>query len=248
MEQTPFHLHGKKILVTGASSGIGKATVHFLKQMGADVIITARDQERLHQLAFETGISPHDIFSCDLNNKSERDILITAISNIDGMVYCAGVVHPFPVKFIDERKIEETMKINYEAAVLLTGGLLKHKKINNGSSLVYLSSISSQRPLKGATLYGGSKAALEAFVKVLAQETAPQKIRANSVSPAMVKTPMFDRAAEMVSKEEMDKHIATYPLGVGYPEDVAHAVSFLLSPASRWITGTNIILDGGLLL
>jgi NAD(P)-dependent dehydrogenase (short-subunit alcohol dehydrogenase family) len=125
---------------------------------------------------------------------------------------------------------------------------LKNKKLNKNASLVFLSSISGQHPHKGGTLYAGSKAAIESFAKVLSLELYPQGIRANCISPAMVKTPMFDQAADEMSKEEMEKHIGKYPLGVGLPEDVANAAIFLLSPAARWITGINITLDGGFLL
>jgi NAD(P)-dependent dehydrogenase (short-subunit alcohol dehydrogenase family) len=159
-----------------------------------------------------------------------------------------GTVHPFPVRFLDQQKMDQTLNINFEAPVLMTSALLKAKKVKAESSLVYLSSISSGRPQRGAAMYGASKAAIESFVKVLAQELHVQKIRVNSIAPAMVKTPMYDRAEEMVSKEEMDNHVSKYLLGVGYPDDVANAVVFLLSPASRWVTGINLILDGGILL
>jgi NAD(P)-dependent dehydrogenase (short-subunit alcohol dehydrogenase family) len=248
MEQTPYHLHGKRILVTGASSGIGRVTAAFIAKMGGEVILSGRDEARLKETAAEANCKAENIFIADLTSEAERKNLAEKIPAIDGLVHCAGHVHPFPVKFIDQAKMDQTLSINFEAPVLMTAAILKAKKINNGASLVYLSSISSDRPQKGAALYGGSKAALESFVKVLAQELSTQNIRVNSVAPAMVKTPMYDKAEEMVTKEEMDKHVAKYLLGVGYPEDVANAVVFLLSPASRWITGINLILDGGILL
>jgi NAD(P)-dependent dehydrogenase (short-subunit alcohol dehydrogenase family) len=132
--------------------------------------------------------------------------------------------------------------------VLLMAALLKAKKIAMQASLVFLSSISGQHPHKGGAMYAGSKAALEAFVKVLALELYPQGIRANYISPGMVKTPLYDKAEQDASKEVMDAHVNQYPLGVGYPEDVANAAIYLLSSASRWMTGTNLTLDGGFLL
>jgi NAD(P)-dependent dehydrogenase (short-subunit alcohol dehydrogenase family) len=248
MEQTPFHLHNKRILVTGASSGIGRQTAVMIREMGGEVVLTGRDEIRLKETATAAGAPFTDIIAADLTSAEERAMLAEKIPHIDGLVHCAGHVHPFPVKFIDQAKMDQTLSINFEAPVLMTAVLLKAKKINNGASLIYLSSISSNRPQKGAALYGGSKAALESFVKVLAQELSTQQIRVNSLSPAMVKTPMYEKAEAMVSKEEMDKHVAKYLLGVGYPEDVANSAVFLLSPASRWITGINLTLDGGILL
>ncbi len=243
---TPFHLHGKTFLVTGASSGIGSHTAKRITEMGGNVILNGRDAARLSATAEECGTT--EIIAADICTPEGRELIAKKVTGLDGLVNCAGTVHPFPVRFIDQKKMDQTMQINFEAPVLLTSLLLKEKKIKPESSLVYLSSISSARPQAGASLYGASKAGIESFVKVLAQELHSSKIRVNSVAPAMVKTPMFDRAEEMVSKEEMDNHLEKYLLGVGHPEDVANAVIFLLSPASRWITGINLILDGGVLL
>ncbi|MGL4599390.1 MAG: SDR family NAD(P)-dependent oxidoreductase, partial [Bacteroidia bacterium] len=167
---------------------------------------------------------------------------------IDGLVWCAGVVNPFPIRFLDEKKLHETFSINYDAVVLTLAGLLKHKKMNRGASLVFMSSISAAHPHKGGALYGGSKIALETFSKTLALELYPQKIRSNCISAAMVQTPMYEQAEEKMSKEEMDKHISRYPLGTGKPDDVAHAAIYFLSDASSWVTGTTLTLDGGFLL
>ena len=244
---TPFHLHGKKILITGATSGIGSHTAVRIAEMGGEVVLNGRNTEKLNALAPQCG-SNALIVAADISTQEGRDSLAKAIPPVDGLVNCIGTVHPFPVRFLDQQKMDQTLNVNFEAPVLMTSALLKAKKIKAESSLVYLSSISSHRPQRGAAMYGASKAAIESFVKVLAQELHTSKIRVNSVAPAMVRTPMYDRAEEMVSKEEMDNHISKYLLGVGYPEDVANAVIFLLSPASRWVTGINLILDGGILL
>lgn len=248
MEKTPFHLDGKKILVTGATGGIGNETALTILKMGGEVFLSGRDEAKLLAVADRLKIPHTSIIAADLVSEEGRKKLVAAVPQLDGIVHCAGHVFPFPVKFLDQQKMDETMKINFDAPVLMTGALLKAKKINAGASLVYLSSISSHRPQRGASMYGGSKAALESFVKVLAQELSVQKIRVNTISPAMVKTPMYDKAEEMVSKEEMDKHVEKYLIGVGGPEDVANAAIYLLSPASKWVTGINLILDGGILL
>lgn len=245
---TPFHLSGKKILITGATSGIGSHTAKRISEMGASVILHGRNRDKLEEVRSSCVSGSGEIILSDIGTTEGRSQLVSACEPVDGFVNCIGAVQPFPVRFIDQRKIDETMKVNFEWPLLLTSELIKFKKFKPGSSLVYLSSISSDRPQRGATLYGASKASIEAFVKVLAQELSTQKIRVNSVAPAMVRTPMYDRAEEMMSKEEMDIHISRYLLGVGYPEDVANGIIFLLSPASRWITGTNLIMDGGLLL
>ena len=245
---TPFHLHDKTILLTGASSGIGSHTAWRIKEMGGEVVLAGRNEERLMETATKCGVGKESIVVADITTVEGREHLANTVPAIDGLVNCVGTVHPFPVRFLDQQKMDQTLNINFEAPVLMTSALLKAKKVKAEGSLVYLSSISSGRPQRGAAMYGASKAAIESFVKVLAQELHVQKIRVNSIAPAMVKTPMYDRAEEMVSKEEMDNHVSKYLLGVGYPDDVANAVVFLLSPASRWVTGINLILDGGILL
>ena len=243
--QTPFHLTNKTILITGASSGIGRQAAIDCAVMGAHIIITARDAKRLddtYQLLSGNG---HHIAACDLLDEAAITSLSKNIPPLDGVVHCAGMVKPFPVQFINSQKIDETLHTNFYTAACLTSALFKAKKINDGASLVFLSSISGQYPGKGNSMYAASKAALEAFAKTVAAEYAHKKIRANCISPAMVKTPMYDNSAEGEFKEAMDKHIAQYPLGIGYPQDVANAIIFLLSQASRWITGINIFMDGG---
>jgi NAD(P)-dependent dehydrogenase (short-subunit alcohol dehydrogenase family) len=244
----PFSLSGKTILITGASSGIGAITAKSIHQMGATPVLTGRNSSKLGELALSLGMKQGDYIPCDITQADELNMLAQSVPSLDGLVHCAGTVNPFPIKFLDQKKISETLRVNYEAPVLMMAALLKAKKMNANASLVFLSSISGQHPHKGGAMYGGSKAAIESFVKVLALELFPQGIRANCISPGMVKTPMYDKAANDMSHEEMDKHVAQYPLGVGYPEDVANACIYLLSPASRWVTGINLTLDGGFLL
>jgi NAD(P)-dependent dehydrogenase (short-subunit alcohol dehydrogenase family) len=245
---TAFHLNDKTILVTGASSGIGMQTAISISKMGGKLILTGRNKENLKTTLSQLNGEGHKLIVADLLKEDERNKLIEELPMVDGIVHSAGTVNPFPIKFIDQEKLNETMNINYEIPVLLMAGVMRKKKINPKASIVFLSSVSGQHPHKGGSLYASSKAALEAFSKALALEVYLQGIRSNCVSPAMVKTAMYDVAEKGMSKEIMDEHISQYPLGVGYPEDVANAIIFLLSDASRWITGINITLDGGFIL
>lgn len=245
MNSTPFHLTGKTILVTGSSSGIGREVAKVISDMGGNVYVTGRHSERLEESAQNCNGTA---FRADLTVNEDRISLVKQLPNLDGVVHCAGTVNPFPIRFITEEKIDETMNINYNSIMLLMAELFKKKKLNNGASIVYLSSISGQHPHKGGALYASSKAAIEALSKVTALEYYSIGIRSNCISPAMVKTKMFDEAARDMSKQSMDEHIQKYPLGVGYPEDVANAAVFLLSDAARWISGINLTLDGGFLL
>lgn len=243
-----FQLNNKTILITGASSGIGRATAIKCAGMGGRLVITGRNSVKLQETFNNLTGENHCIIEGDLTEEKSLNNIIQDCPELDGVVHCAGVVHPFPIGYINSEKINQTFKPNFYAAVELTNKLFKSKKINHHASLVFLSSISGQHPHKGGAMYAASKAAIEAFSKTIALEFASKAIRSNCLCPAMVKTAMFDTAAEGITEEAMEMHIKKYPLGVGYPEDIANAAVFLLSPASRWITGTNIVLDGGLLL
>lgn len=245
---TPFHLNNKTILVTGASSGIGKQVAISAAEMGATVILTGRNETKLNSTKAELNGDNHLVIVADLLNENQRKSLIEKTPSLDGIVNSAGVVKPFPIKFISQEKIDETLNINYEIPLLLMAELTKSKKINRNGSVVFMSSISGQHPHKGGALYSASKAAIESLSKVFALENYHLGIRSNCISPAMVKTEMYDEAEKGMSKESMDEHVSQYPLGVGLPTDVANTAIFLLSDASRWITGINITLDGGFLL
>ena len=245
---TPFHLHNKTILVTGASSGIGRQIALSICEMGGNVVITARDKKRLEETFKNLKGKNNSSITADLLNQNDLSALVNHIPMLDGIVHCAGIVKPFPVKFLSEEKIQETFQTNYNIQVILMAQITRQKKINKNASIVFLSSISATHPHKGGALYSASKAAIESLSKVIALEFYPQGIRSNCLSPAMVKTPMYDYAEKGASKETLDEHVNKYPLGIGSPADVANAAVFLLSDASKWITGITITLDGGLLL
>ncbi len=243
---TPFDLSGKHILVTGASSGIGAATARTLSNLGATVSITARNEERLANVLASLNGSNHSMIPADLTCNEDVDRLVNDLLSLDGIVHSCGIVKAFPVKFIAKKQYEELFNVNYLAPVILNSKLFKAKKINKGASFVFISSISSKHSYKGGALYSGSKAAINAYSKALALEYATKNIRSNVLLAGMVRTPLFDQAEEAVTKEMMDKHGEAYPLGFGEAEDVANAVAFFLSSASKWITGSELIMDGGL--
>lgn len=248
MNNTPFHLHNKVILVTGASSGIGREIAIAAAKMGATLIITGRNITELKATFNQLEGEHHQMLSADLTNENDLEYLTSQLPLLNGIVLNAGVSDPFPIKYLTAKKIEQTFHINFNASVLLIATLLRKKTIQNQASIVFVSSVSASFPSKGGAMYGSSKAALENFSKVLALELSHQKIRSNCVAPGMVKTAIYNQVENVISKEAMEKHIEQYPLGVGTPEDVANSVVFLLSDASRWITGTNIVADGGYIL
>lgn len=241
-----FSLQHKTILVTGASSGIGAQTAISIAEAGGKVILSARNVERLEKVFKQLEGEGHQIIPADLTKPEDIENLISQLPELDGLVQSSGMVRPFPVKFIGEKQIDEMFGLNYKAPIVLTSKLFRQKKIKSAASLVFMSSISSHFAHKGGALYSGSKAAVNSYSKTIAIEYGVKKIRSNVISAAMVKTPIFDEAEKAVSKEMMDKHGENYPLGFGEPQDVANGIVFLLSDASKWITGTELVMDGGL--
>jgi NAD(P)-dependent dehydrogenase (short-subunit alcohol dehydrogenase family) len=248
--ENPFSLAGKKILVTGASSGIGQQTAISISKIGGTLFITGRNEKKLTDTFSKLEGEGHEMFAADLLDNIQFSNFINAVPKIDGIVHCAGILQPYPVKFILQKQIDEMFSINFNAPVLLTSKLLKQKKILDKASIVFISSISSNlRPYYGGALYAASKAALEAFSKVVAIEHSPQGIRSNCISPAIIKTPIFDEyVGGVATQENVDKYEKQYPLGFGEPVDVANAAVYLLSDAAKWVTGTTMILDGGLMV
>lgn len=241
-----FLLEKKTILVTGATSGIGKEIVLTIVKAGGLVIATGRNNDVLTELS---NISANiTTFQADLTKSEDILVLVEKCPALDGFVYSAGVVKSQPIRYLSKEKLNETFGINFFAPVELVSTLDKAKKINKKASFVFLSSIASEFPRKGGASYSASKIALEAFMKVMAMEYAHREIRANAIRPAMIKTPMYEEAKELAGHETMQAHISRYPLGIGETEDVANAVIYFLSDASKWTTGTTLTLDGGLLL
>ncbi|HXP48653.1 MAG TPA: SDR family oxidoreductase [Bacteroidia bacterium] len=242
---TPFQLNNKTILITGASSGLGKQIAISCSKMGAKVVITGRNTERLNETFSLLQGEGHLQFVCDLMDEAKRNEFIDLCSTLDGFVHSAGIVVPVPVKFIAEKHIRQAFGINFESALLMVTQLLKNKKLNNGASLIFFSSVSVNHPYSGGSLYSASKAAIEAYSKNLALEVSSRKIRSNCIKPAMVSTPLYEETKSQVMYQDTAEYEKKYPLGIGTPDDIANAAIYLLSDASRWVTGTDLLIDGG---
>lgn len=236
-------LSNKHILVTGASSGMGRVFSQMIAKEGAIVTIVARNEERLQQTLDSLDGKGHDYKVCDLTDENQMKNIISDMTPIDGVVFCAGINDYVPVKFLKQEKIDRIFQTNYFSEILLTQMLLKRKLIKKGASLVYISSLSSVLGVQGTLLYASSKAAINSAVKVIAAELAPQGIRANAICPGIVKTEML--SGTNIDEEAFMKQAEDYPLGLGTPEDVGNAVIYHLSDGSRWLTGQSMILDGG---
>lgn len=240
----PYSLEGKTILITGASSGIGRRTAVECAKMGATLVITGRNQERLNDTLANLEGEGHLMFAGDLTEDAAMEALMEQMPPLNGVFFCAGVTDTTPAKFIDEDKIERVFSINIKSPMLLTKWLVKKKKIQAGASLVYMSSYGAEVVTPGLGIYAASKGAVNSFMRTIATELSPRKVRANSIMAMMVKTELIDTLGSL-SKEDIEKDEAKYPLGYGKPEDVAFAVIYLLSDASKWVTGSIIKMDGG---
>lgn len=241
-----FALDNHHILVTGASSGIGRACASEIARMGAQCHLLGRNEKGLQETAALCGGAiTHKV---DLTKENEVKKFAVDVEKLDGIVHCAGVIDPRPVKFLKRQQMEEMFAINYHAPVMLTTELLQAKKMNGGASFVFISSIASKHPYFGSASYSSSKAALEAFSKSLALETATQKMRSNVLLPGLVNTRMLQETKEAAGEENFSNYEKQYPLGFGEPEDIANAVCFLLSHEARWITGSELLMDGGFTL
>lgn len=249
MDYNPFSLIGKTILVTGASSGIGQATAIECSKLGANVIITGRNAERLESTlsSMDTSLDQHhSVIVADLTQEDEILQLVDKVITIDGLVNNAGVNRIKPAAFVKIEDLEFIFQSNAFASVVLTRNLLKKKKIAKGGSIVFTSSVSAFYNAPGRLLYSGSKAALTSFMRSFAVELADKHIRANAVHPGMVETNM---TAMNISADELKRNLGDYPLKrYGRPEEIAWSIIYLLSDASAWMTGSSLTIDGGFML
>lgn len=240
----PFSLSGKKVLVTGASSGIGRSIAIACAKMGAQVFLTARDHDRLKETLSMIPSNGHQMLIADLTIQNELEKLASDLPVLDGVVHSAGIGSRLLCKFVDKESIDTVFAPNFQAPVLLQATLLNQHKINKKSSVVFISSRAVSAPSIGNGIYSASKGALTSYAKVLALELAPRQVRVNCICPGMVWTKLIIQ--DGITKEEMENAQLKYPLKrFGKPEDVAYLSVYLLSDASDWMTGACLDLSGG---
>lgn len=245
----PMQLVGRTIMVTGASSGIGRETAILLSRLGARLALAGRDTTRLKETCAALEGEGHGIFQQDLSQNDEIAGWVAQVASrmgqLDGLVHAAGVQNLLPLRMINGRDVESIMQINVGAAVFLVKGFRQKGVHSDRSSIVLLSSVVGLVGEVGRSLYSASKGAIVALTKSLALELARENIRVNNVAPAYIQTPMFDVAKKRLGQEQLDKLVAAHPLGIGRPLDVAYAIAYLLSDTGAWVTGTTMVVDGG---
>lgn len=245
--ETPFSLNNKKILVTGASSGIGRSIAIECSKMGAEVILLGRNEERLQETIDSMKPGNHFFRILDLNNNQKVDDFINDIEPIDGFVNSAGIINTQLIAFLKEEDLRRIMETNFFGPSIFVHKLVKKKKINKPGTIVFISSLGGNETTSiGLAAYASSKSAILGLSKTMALELASKNIRVNCILPGMIRTELLDNID--VSTEDLSKDEENYPLGYGNPEDVAYAAIYLLSDASKWVTGINLKLDGGLTL
>ena len=246
----PFSLKNKNILITGASSGIGRQCAIIFSQLGANVILIARNKERLKDTFNKLEKGNHLIISQDITeyNKLEEVVntAVDKIGKISGFVHSAGIEMTLPLRNMQPSYYEKMFSVNVIAGFELAKIISKKKYIDkNGASFIFISSIMGIVGNPALIGYSASKGALISAIKSMALEFISKNIRANCISPGHVETEMANKLFEKISEKSKKSIIDMHPLGLGKPEDIASACAFLLSDASRWITGINLIVDGG---
>ena len=242
MNNAVFSLEGKTILVTGASSGIGRATAIECSKMGANVFLSARNKERLEQTLSEMAPGNHCIITADMTNLEDIQKLAEEVSVLDGVALIAGINDKMIIKKIDDEYVSKMLTTNLSGPALLVKSLLKSKKIAKQASIVFMSSVSAFYPSVSNAMYAASKAAINQFAKVLALEVLPLKARVNCIQPAFVETEMIYKYSE----ETLSEIRNNYTLGrFARPEEIAYAVIYYMSDASQMVTGTSLVIDGG---
>lgn len=240
----PFTLEGKTILVTGASSGIGRGIAIACSKMGATIVINGRNERRLAETINEMKGDNHLSLAADLSDGQTLSAMVAKLPKLDGIVHCAGIGQRVLCKQLQETDVDDMMEVNFKAPVMLQAEILKQKKINKGASVVFIASIASGSPTIGNAMYSASKGAIISYANCLALELAPRFIRVNCILPAMIWTDLIFKGG--LTEEELKEDEKKYPLKrYGKPEDVANLAIYLLSDASTWMTGSSIKITGG---
>lgn len=239
-----FSLSGKTVLVTGASSGIGRQVAVSCAEMGASVVLTARRKELLDELLNALPGEGHIAIPADLTDLSNVSNLVEKMPSVTGIVHCAGVGSRTICKNITSQYIDNLLSINFKAPVILQTEILKQNKLKRDSSVVFLASRAADYPSYGNAIYSASKGALLSYAKCLGLELAHRQIRVNCISPAMVWTDLIMQ--DGIDRQDLIEAEKRYPLKrFGTPDDIAGLVVYLLSDASSWMTGSNVAITGG---
>lgn len=239
----PEGLGGRRILVAGATGGLGSVTARALCHAGADVILSGRDTAKLEALIAE--LPRAEYLAADLNDPEGLEHLASAVGELDGCVVAAGIAPVAPLRFLRDVDLEAVFAANTLGPLRLTRALLRGKRLRRGASLVWFSSLAAARGAAGYTAYAASKAALEGAARCLALELAPKAMRVNCIAAGMIRSALASEGGERFSEESLQAHFDRYPLGEGSAADVAGTARFLLSDASRWTTGAVLPVDGG---
>ncbi len=246
MPSDPFSLAGKTILVTGASSGIGREVARACAERGAKLIVSGRNTERLNETLLSLSGPEHRAIAADLTDPAQLDSLADAAGAIDGLFFSAGIAAIAPFRMISPEHLQKLMKIDFEAPLFLVQRLLKRRQVRDGGSLVFNTALAARTAPQGTAVYSSAKAALTAAARSLALEVARSKIRVTCLQLGYVRTALLDGlTASGMNASEL---ASLAPLGIGEPRDAANAAIFLLSDASRWISRTDLTADGGLVL
>ena len=244
MNYNPFTLEGKTILVTGASSGIGRGVAIACSKMGAMVVLNGRNQQKLNETFSYLAGEGHKVLTADLTDDDAVARMIGEIPKLDGVVHCAGIGQRVLCKQLKEQDVDSVMDTNFKGPVLLQQALLAGKKLNKGASIVFIASIATWSPSVGNAVYSASKGAIVSYANCLSLELAPRQIRVNCISPAMVWTDLVIQ--DGMDEEQLKEDEQKYPLKrYGTPEDIAHLAIYMLSDASSWMTGSNVKISGG---
>lgn len=246
---SPFSLEGKTIIVTGASSGIGRQCAISCSHMGAKVMCIGRNEQRLQDTLAHLAGDGHAAYSYDLSQTHGIAGLVADIvaahGKLDGLLCAAGIERTAPIKLLTVQDYAEIMQVNTLSAFELARHATAMKHFNRGGAVVLIASITATIARTGTAAYSASKGALISAARVMAAELAKRQIRVNCISPGTILTPLMQNALAQMSDEDRARRVAGFPLGLGEPADVANAAVYLLSEASRWITGQNLIVDGG---
>ena len=245
-----FSLSNKNVVITGASSGIGRQCAIECSRAGANLIMIARNEERLEEtkriligdkhLTYSQDITEFEKIMDTINDAVEK------IGKIDGFIHSAGIELTKPFSLTKPEDYDKIYRVNVISGFEIAKIISSKKYINeSGGSLVFLSSVMGENGAAGKIAYCASKGAMIAGIKAMALELVQKKIRVNCVSPAVVETDLSKTFIEKLPKDSIDEMMKMHPLGLGKPEDVANACIYLLSDEAKWVTGSNLVIDGG---